>query len=161
MANILWLIIINSPGWNLRHNKGLFSVMVQDQNTSSLVMKKHFCNGKICIEDLIDYEDDGSDLSEYNVENGVSIDQKLDAFADGVSKLFIEQWPKRYIDVNKDIVSREESEHRLLIMFHIVTLIFGITTSSLLIVCAFKCINPNPLILEPNVETALSGNAFL
>ena len=72
-----------------------------------------------------------------------------------LAQVFVRPWPKRYIDSNDDdhIISREESEYRLILIFIGCTIILSMTTTSLLISCPFHIVKQDILILNPEPKS--------
>ena len=115
------------------------------------------------LEKYIDYEleDNCSFLSDdqtcsVDEENAKpsSFARKLSGWTDVITKTLIRQRPKRHID-NQDqsqFVSREESEHRLLLLFLTFSLITCLITTGLLIACPFYCINKDIITLYPRQQ---------
>ena len=115
------------------------------------------------LEKYIDYElddncsflsDDQSCPVEENAKPFLGFVRKLSGWTDVVTKTFIRQRPKRHID-NQDqsqFVSKEESEHRLLLLFLTFSLITCLITTGLLIACPFYCINKDIITLYPRQQ---------
>ena len=115
------------------------------------------------LQKYVDYEldDNCSFLSDdYSREENAKLSsfaRKLSGWTDAFSRAFIRQWPKRHID-NQDqsqFVSREESEHRLLLLFLTFSLITCLTTTGLLIACPFYCINKDIITLYPRQQPSM------
>ena len=120
------------------------------------------------LDSLIDFDDDGSDFSDDNHylevprnKTGTPIGQRMNNVADIAARVFIRPWPNRHIDNNEELVSKEESEYRLLLIYIFLTIIIGLVATSIVIVCPFYCINPEYIFFNHSVNQTQGTTTLL